>query len=80
MTCYSKKGIEDIKEALKQGLIEEDNLKLDITLVAAPKYLIICDCVQTSKGKKLIQKGLDLIKACILKKEGSFEIKEISNT
>lgn len=45
MTCYSKRGIEDIKDALKAGVLTEDNLCLDITLVAAPQYLVICECV-----------------------------------
>ena len=36
MTCYSKRGIEDIKDALRQGELEEGDLKLEITLAAAP--------------------------------------------
>jgi translation initiation factor 2 alpha subunit (eIF-2alpha) len=36
MTCYSKRGIEDIKDALREGLLEEGDLKVEITLQAAP--------------------------------------------
>lgn len=80
MTCRSKNGIEDIKEALRKGFeAATDEIPLQIQIIAAPKYWIQTTTINFVKGEEVITQGLKKIKDFIEAHEGKFQILEAPN-
>ena len=80
LKCYSKEGIDDIKNALRLGKSKSaENIKLEINLVSPPKYIIQTKTINKKKGVKIVTIALDAIKKYILEKGGKFEVKESPN-
>ena len=77
VTCFSYEGVESIKKALLAGAAQEiDGLKPTITIDASPSYLIRVKTREIEKGKTLVQKTIDAIRAVITANGGTFAIKE----
>lgn len=78
MSCYSVEGIEDIKKALKEGeKCSTKELKLDIVVLAAPKYIIQCQTIKKKQGIEKVNEALKAIEEYITKREGQFIVKEL---
>lgn len=75
MSCYSKRAIEDIREALRKG--EEDStedMEIKVNLIASPEYIIQTNTINKQKGIEAIKNSLKKIKEAIEIKEGKFEV------
>ncbi len=77
LKCLSRNGIEDIKEALRQGeKVGNKDIPIIINLIAPPKYLIHTNTINKKKGIDLVTKGLNMIKEYITARQGTFDIRE----
>jgi translation initiation factor 2 subunit 1 len=75
VSCHEYEGIDAIKEALNEGRkASKDGLELDIKLIAHPVFALTCMCQEKESGVKVISAALDLIKASIESKKGTFAI------
>jgi len=75
VSCSEYEGIDAIKAALLEGLkASKDGLEVNVKLIAHPVFALTCMCLEKDKGVKVLSEALDLIKACIESKKGSFTI------
>eukprot|EP01084_Bolivina_argentea_P084355 152584_1 len=91
ITCFTFEGVDAIKKSLKAGLAiinknenenenenknNNDDMNLKIKLVAPPLYIITIKTYEPEKGKKLVNKVVDIINQSITKSNGTLTIKQ----
>merc|ERR1712072_965017 len=75
VSCHEYGGIDSIKEALQEGFkASKEGLEVNIKLIAHPVFALTCMCLEKEQGVNVLSAALDLIKASIESKKGSFSI------
>ncbi|KJP89246.1 hypothetical protein AK88_01124 [Plasmodium fragile] len=60
--CFSYEGIDAVKEALKKGKeVSNDEVSINIKLIAPPQYVIVTSCQDKDLGMAKIQEAMKLI-------------------
>ncbi|SBT75360.1 eukaryotic translation initiation factor 2 subunit alpha, putative [Plasmodium ovale] len=60
--CFSYEGIDAVKEALKKGKeISNDEVTINIKLIAPPQYVIVTSCHDKDLGMSKIQEAMKVI-------------------
>ncbi|EUD65342.1 translation initiation factor 2 subunit 1 [Plasmodium inui San Antonio 1] len=60
--CFSYEGIDAVKEALKKGKeVSNDEVSINIKLIAPPQYVIVTSCQDKDLGMSKIQEAMKLI-------------------
>lgn len=73
LNCYTKKGVLAIKEALEEGMkVSEEDVVLDIRLIASPWYKIQTVTKNRRKGLRLLWESFRLIEESIKANGGKF--------
>ena len=77
VSCFSRRGVEDIKEALSEGKkVTQDGLTLEVNLISSPLYVIQTLAKNKIKGIELVQKGLEAIQKAVEARNGRFKLEE----
>lgn len=77
VSCFTRRGVEDIKEALAEGKkLTQDDLTLEVNLISSPLYVIQTLAKNKMKGVELVKKGLEVIQKAVEKRNGTFKIEE----
>jgi len=75
VSCHEYEGIDAIKESLSEGRkANKDGFEVEIKLIAHPVFALTCTCTEKEQGVKVLAAALDLIKAAIESKKGTFAI------
>merc|ERR1712048_281323 len=75
VSCYEYEGIDAITAALDEGLkASKEGLEVNIRLIAHPAFALTCTCLDKEEGVNVLNAALDLIKASIESKKGSFSV------
>lgn len=75
VSTHEYEGIDAIKDALNEGYkANTADLEVNIKLIAHPVFALTCTCVEKELGDGVLTKALDLIKASIESKKGTFNI------
>lgn len=75
LTCFSKEGINAIKEALKTAEDSSEETKIQAKLIAPPLYVLSLQTTNRKEGLELMENALTLIKEKINKAKGTLTIK-----
>ncbi|ANQ05906.1 Eukaryotic translation initiation factor 2 alpha subunit [Plasmodium coatneyi] len=60
--CFSYEGIDAVKEALKKGKeVSNDEVSINIKLIAPPQYVIVTSCQDKDLGMAKIQEAMKVI-------------------
>ena len=74
LTCYTVGGINDIKDALNEGLKANTNnsIKVLIKLIASPTYEVFTETVKKVEGLQVITNVVKAIETAIKNRKGNF--------
>lgn len=77
VTCFEYEGIDAIKAALMAGMqLANENVKIDIRLIAAPLYVMVLTTVDKNTGLNTASASLKRIADEIKSRGGNYMIKE----
>ena len=81
LTCFAYDGVMHIKDAMraalaKSGNPEEGGIKLSVSLVASPLYVVTCSTLDKDAGVALVDEAVAAAAAAIEKAGGKVVIKE----
>ena len=73
LMCFSVAGINDIKEALKEGAaLETEEMKIKIRVISSPLYEVSTETVKKSEGLSLLNEVIKKIEQSIKMRSGNF--------
>lgn len=75
VSCFFRPGIEAVKLALFEGLKHSnDKINIEISLIAAPTFVVTCQTLDKEEGLNVINKCLESIKGKIAQYGGTFKL------
>ena len=73
VSCNTANGVEDIKKILKEAEnVKNESVEINITYLAAPKYLVTVSAEDYKTAEKALQAAVEVVKRSIGKKDGAF--------
>lgn len=76
VTCFSKAGIDAIKEALSRGEdLSTDDIPIKITLVAPPLYVMVTTTHDKVRGLENLEKAIKVIEETMKEFDGNIVVK-----
>jgi len=76
VTCFSKAGIDAIKEALHKGEdLSTDDMPIKITLVAPPLYVMVTTSHDKTRGLETLEKAIKTIEQTMKEYDGNLVVK-----
>lgn len=77
LTCFSEKGILDLKDSLEEYIDGNRLNKIEICMVVSPLYKISLKTKSKRKGMKIILNTLKNISFNIIRKKGDLSVKDL---